>query len=70
VENFSMRTGLQIAIELRKVVNNTSHWQAQMQLTAADAFARFPDLKQFWQFMWISLSGIQKTKLGLNGPIS
>lgn len=76
VQNFNMRVGLQIAIQLKKDICEADHRQAMLQLIAASAFARFPvtvvltDLKQCWQFMWCSAFGVDQITLDHRGGVT
>ncbi|KAF8427520.1 hypothetical protein EV426DRAFT_411178 [Tirmania nivea] len=73
----NLRGGLRMAIELRKVVDESDRWQTILKLIAASAFSHFPvtvvltDLGPCWHFMWFSRSdGIQERRLGLHDGVT
>lgn len=73
----NLRGGLRMAIELRKVVDESDRWQTILKLIAVSAFSHFPvavvltDLGPCWHFMWFSRSdGIQERQLGLHDGVT
>ncbi|KAF8419754.1 hypothetical protein EV426DRAFT_644762 [Tirmania nivea] len=64
--------GIQVAIELRGQIDESSCKQAVLQLLAASALSNYPvmvlltDLREYWHFLWLVMEGIQEISLGLH----